>query len=429
MRTEIIQSKDYEKKVLFTVSIEEMKEYYNKTLKDVQKKAKIDGFRQGKAPVDFIEKKFKKSILAESFDHAINESFTEFLKESGINPLSQAKIDDFKGEEGTELTFTAYIEVYPEFQLGQYKELEVEQLNVSVSDDEINAEIDKMRNDFASFKDIDTPIEVGNIAIIDMRVVGTEKYEERTIEVGKNVSEKEVDEQLVGLNKGEFKTVYMSIPEKFKNAEMENDKIEFEVLVKNVQEKVLPDFNDEFVKSVDKKYESSEMFKNEVKENILKNKTDKEEREMLSRLKDKINNLHAFDVPPTIVDRYTTNMIQTAKSQFGQMNIDDEVLKSVYASSAIATIRWQYIREAIIQAENLVINDEDYDKFFEEIKGKSGIDISKIKKYYAPRDKKEMLKQDLLEKKLDEILKQNNKVNFVDALTEPVVEETESVQE
>ncbi|PID27133.1 MAG: trigger factor [Candidatus Cloacimonadota bacterium] len=425
MKTEVIKSKDYEKKISFTVSVDEMKEYYNKSLHNVKKNAKIDGFRKGKAPLELIEKMYKQSIEAESVDKAISDSYSNFLKENEIIPISQGRIDELKAEEGKDLEFVAYVEVHPEFDLGSYKGLEVEMLNVSVTDDELNKEVDRLRNDFATLKPVDTEIVEGSVAKIKMRLKGTENWEDRTIELGKNPAEKEVDDQILGLKKGDEKVLSLNFPENHPNKEFSGKNVEFEVKIESVEEKTLPDFNDEFVKNIDKKFESAEAFKSEIKENILKNKKRKAEGDMLGSLKEKINQNYSFEVPPTLLDNYVSNMIQNAKNQFGDMNIEDDVLKTVYQEGAVNTIRWQYVREAIIEAENLKVEKEDIDNHFKQMSEDTKIDIKKIKKYYAPRDKKNMLIQDLLETKLNDVLKNNNTIIMVDKLTVPETPEVE----
>jgi len=414
MKTEETLIKSYQKKVVFEVAAEEMKKYYDKAFAKIKKTASINGFRKGKAPASLLLRSYGRSIEMEAIDMAINESYRNYLMEKRITPLSQAQIenvDAYKADEN--FKFTAILEIHPDIKLKEeiYSDLEVEQLKVKVTDEEIAATEKKLLDDYSTVKPSEEAIKTGSIVKIELKPVKSDNWEEKTITVGEKAEEEKMDKQLIGLKKGEEKTI------SFEDAEGKT--VELNVKIKEVSEKETPELNDEFVKNLDAKFTSVEIFKAEMKKNILEQKEKNSENGMFNSLVTKIvANYEGLEVPPTILDSYLNDVVASTKKQFGDAaGIDDEMLKNIYRESATQSLKWEYLKQAIIRDNKLEVKEEAIENKLKEIAEKNNMDVKEIKAFYKSREHKNMLIAEIMEENIREFLKSKNTIKFVDELT------------
>ncbi len=409
MKTESKNERGYKKTVSFKIDAAELDKYRKASFDKFRKTAKIDGFRPGKVPENMLRTRFAAGIEAEAVNEAINSSYREYLIENNIYPLSEPVIENVDKKDEA-LTFTAILETFPEFELNNYTDFSIEQNITTISDKDVQDSIDHLLDTYASSKETSEPVKKGHIAEISIRPAGNEntEWEKQTVEIGKNETEK-LDEQFTGMNKGEIKIVNLDQSGK-------NDKnLDFEVRIDKISEKILPELNDEFVKRYDPKISGVDGLRQDIREKLEKNRQLTESREIFDKLAKKIVDAHdQFDVPPTILSKYLDDVAVNAQKQYGK-NIDREMIKNMYRQNAEVSLKWEYIRHKIIDTEKLSVTDEDIKNRLEEISKENSIDFEKVEKYYSPKDKKQMLRDDLLDKKLRDRLLEKNKVSFVEA--------------
>ncbi|HXK49619.1 MAG TPA: trigger factor [Clostridiales bacterium] len=409
MKTESKTEKGYKKTVSFEIDGAELDKYRKTSFEKFRKTAKVDGFRPGKVPEVMLRTKFAAGIEAEAVNEAVNSSYREYLIENNIYPLSEPVIENIDRKDDA-LTFTAVLEVFPEFELRSYSDISVEQNRSAVTEKEVEDSLNRLLDTYSSEKETDDPVKKGHVVDISIRPAGSD-WQKQTVEIGKNENEK-IDEQFIGMKKGESKTVKVD----------ENPEHDLEVRIDKVSEKILPELNDEFVKRYDPAIEGVEGLMKDVRNRLEKNRELNESREIFDKLAKKIVEGHDnFDVPPTILNRYIDDLVENARKQYGK-GIDREMMKNIYGQNAEVSLKWEYIRHKIVENENITVSDEDVKTRLEEIAKENSIDIEKVEKYYSPKEKKQMLKDDLLDRKMRDILLAKNKVSFV----EPAKEQSET---
>lgn len=418
MNTEVTKVKSYQQKVTFEVSAEEMTEQYKKSFASFRKKAAIKGFRKGKAPESIVKSMYGKAIEAQSIDDAINDAYRKYLTESKIFPLSQAHIEDVDYKENEGLKFATLIEVHPEVELKKYTGFDVEMLDPSVTEEEMTTAIDRVREDFATIKAVDAPVAEGNMVKIKLKPasLADTEWEAKEIEVGKN-PEDVMDKEIIGMKAGEEKEI-----------EANGEKVK--ILIEAVEEKILPELTDDFVKTIDKKYESLDMFKEEVNKNLKAQKEQHSKSQMLNTLIEKIIAEHdELEVPPSVLDGYLGDMVENAKKQYGQVGITDDILRNIYKDTAERSLKWEYIRQNIMKKEEIKVEKGDDEKFFADIAEKTNIELEKIKKMYKSPERKNQLNMTILDEKLNNFLEENNNVEVVAELTKPETPEATLTEE
>ena len=401
MKTESKTEKGYKKTVNFEIDGSELDKYRKTSFENFRKTAKVDGFRPGKVPESMLRTKFAAGIEAEAINEAVNSSYREYLIENKIYPLSEPVIENIDKKDDS-LTFTAVLEVFPEFELKNYSDITVEQNITGITDKEIEESINHLLDTYSSEKETDEPVKKGHVVNISMRSSGTE-WQKQTVEIGKNENEK-IDEQFTGMKKGESKIIKVD----------DNTEHDIEVRIDKINDKILPELNDEFVKRYDPAIEGVEGLRKDVRNKLEKNRELNESREIFDKLAKKIVDEHDnFDVPPTILNRYLDDLVENASKQYGK-GIDREMIKNIYGQNAEVSLKWEYIRHKIVENEKITVSDEDIKTRLEEIAKENSIDFEKVEKYYSPKDKKQMLKDDLLDKKMRNIILAKNKVNYVE---------------
>ncbi|MBN2789242.1 MAG: trigger factor [Candidatus Delongbacteria bacterium] len=419
MKTESTVEKGYRKIINFELSADELKNYKDTAFKKFRTTAKVDGFRKGKVPESILKSRYSANIEIEAINEAINSSYSNYLIENKIYPLADPVIEDIDQKDDS-LKFSAKIEINPEFELLDYTGIEIEHTNVTVTDEEVDQVIGKILDKHASQKETDEPVVKGSIVDIKIRPSGNEtsEWETKTIEVG--LSNDQIDKELEGMKKGETKEVKFDIPAQ---GDHPAQSLNFDVMADKVYVKILPELNDEFAQTYDKKYKTLEELKKAVREDIYKNKTSQNENAIYDKFAKTIIDKHdSFEVPPSVLNGYLNNLIDNAIKQYGP-GMDRKMLEGIYRENAAVSLKWEYIRRKIIEKENLTVSDPDLEDKFKKISEDSSIDIDKVKQYYSPKEKLQMLRDDILDKKVRDFLKSNNTVKLVDEIKEESTED------
>jgi trigger factor len=408
MKTESRLENGYKKIIEFEVDKAELDGYRKASYEKIRKTAKVDGFRPGMAPESILRARYGSSIEVEAMNDAINSSYKNFIIENKIYPLSEPVIDNVDKKDEI-LKFTATLETFPEFDLRSYTGLTIEHEKAVVSAEDINAAVNEILEKHSSSKETEEAVADGHVVDVAIRPANMPdaKWENQAVEIGKNPNDT-VDKELIGMKKGEIKTVSLN------PTGQKDQSFELDIRIEKIGKKILPELNDEFAKTYDSKFATVDDLKNDLAENIEKSKLSAQELEVYEKFAKKITDAHDnFEVPPSILNKYLEDMVANAQKQYGK-NIDKNMLRDLYKQNAEVALKWEYIRHKIMEAEILSVSDDDVDNKITQLAEERAIDIDKIRKYYSSKDKQQMLKEDLQDKKLREFLKEKNTVNFVE---------------
>ncbi len=408
MKTQSRLEKGYKKIIEFELDKDELDRYRKTSFEKFRKSAKIDGFRPGMAPESMLKSKYGAGIEVEAMNDAINSSYKSFIIENKIYPLSEPVIDNVDKKDEN-LKFTATLETFPEFDLNSYTGMTIEHEKVVVTPEEISTALNDILDRHATSKEVDEPVAIGHMVDVAIKPtnVPDAKWENQSIEIGKNPNDT-VDKELIGLKKDQIKTVSIN------PTGQEGQSFELDIKIEKVGKKILPELNDEFAKTYDTKFPTVGEMKKNIADNIEKNKLNAQEMEVFEKFAKRITDAHDnFEVPPSILNKYLDDMVANAQKQYGK-NIDKNMLRDLYKQNAEVALKWEYIRHKIMEKENLTVTDEDVDSKISQLAEEREMDVEKIRKYYSSKEKKQMMKEDLLDKKLREFLKEKNTVNFVE---------------
>ena len=399
-------------KLTVEVSAEDFKAAIKKAFNKNKNRFSIPGFRKGKAPQAMIEKMYGEGVFYEdAADEAINASYAEAMKESGLDIVSRPEVTIEKIGKDEPFVYSALVAVKPEVTLGQYKGVEVEKADASVSAEDVEAELKKVQEQNARLLTVeDRGVEDGDQTVIDFEGFvdgkGFEggKAEDYPLTIGSHSFIDTFEEQLIGKKIGEECEVNVTFPTEYHAADLAGKPATFKVTVKEIKVKELPELNDEFASEVSE-FDTLDEYKKDVEKKLA----EKKEIEANSKNEDavvaKVVENATMEIPDKMIDAQAENMVQdmARRMQSQGLSLDMylkytgmtvEQMKEQARPDAEKRIRTRLVLEAVAKAENIQISDEKVDEEVAKMAEAYKMEADKLKELIGDAEKEQM-KSDL----------------------------------
>lgn len=349
-----------------------LKTSYNKN----KNKFNIPGFRKGKAPQAMIEKMYGVGVFYEdAVDEAINASYPDAAKESGLEIVSRPEISIEQVEKGTSFIYVATVATKPEVTLGEYKGIEVEKAKPEVTDADVEAELKKVQEQNSRLVSVaDRAVADGDQTVIDFegfvdgKAFEGGKAEDYTLVIGSHSFIDTFEDQLIGKNIGEDVEVNVTFPAEYHAAELAGKPATFKVKIKEIKMKELPELNDEFASEVSE-FETLDAYKEDVKNKLAETKQAQATAENENNVVQKVVDNAQMDIPAPMVDEQVRNMIEdyARRLQSQGISFDQylqftgstiEQLQEQMRPQAELRLRTRLVLEAVVAAEKIEPSDE-----------------------------------------------------------------------
>ncbi|MCK9536493.1 MAG: trigger factor [Bacilli bacterium] len=404
---------------------EEFARYYEEELNKILTTVEIKGFRKGKVPRDMYLRRFGEGkVLQQAFDQAVNDSYIDAVKNNKIYVIDEPQINiDFERFTNERIfSYTAEVAIYPEVKLGQYFGIEVEKDSTEITALDIDNYILDVRKSKSDLEIVEeAPLEDGNVAIFDFEgfIDGAAfpggKSENYQLEIGSGSFIPGFEDQMIGMRPGEKKTITVTFPENYPAENLSGKPADFKIVLHEVKKRVLPELNDDFIKELNiPEIVTVDEYLSFIKDKLQSEKKDAGEKKFEYDLLKKVCDNAEVEIPEIMVDRkidsYIKHEEERAKSynlQFEQFlayqGLDLEKYKKMIAEPARFDILKEVVLGEIINAEAIVLNDDDYEKGYQEIADAYHMPLAAMKKQF-PKDQIEyyfLLKKtvDLLKEK------------------------------
>ena len=365
-------------KLTVEVSADEVEKALQAAYMKEKNRISVPGFRKGKVPRAMIEKMYGPSIF---YDEAVNrmipDAYANAAEESGLDIVSQPSIDIVQIEKGKPFIFTAEVAVKPEVELGQYKGVEIEKIDASVSDDEVMAEINKERESNARELTVDDrAVQSGDTAVIDFEgfVDGVPfeggKGENYPLAIGSETFIPGFEDQLIGAEIGKEIDVNVIFPAAYHAEELAGKPAGFKVRVKEIKAKELPELDDDFAQDVSE-FDTLEDYKADVRKTLEGKKALEAKRQKEDAVVDKIIEGAKMEIPEPMIetqcrqmmDEFANRMQQqglTMEQYFQFTGMDKDKLEEQMKPSAKKRIETRLVLEAVVKAEGIEATEEEY---------------------------------------------------------------------
>ena len=410
------------------LKIEIEAEKFNEAIKKVYfqsaKYFNIPGFRKGKAPQNIVEKYYGKEIFYEdAFNELVPDEYEKALEENKIEAVSKPQIDIITMEKGQDLVFTATVQTKPEVELGNYKGIEIPKIEYNVKAEDIDNEIKQMQEKNARLVSVETPVENGNIAVIDFEgfVDGVAfeggKAENHELEIGSGSFIPGFEDQVVGMKVDEEKDIKVKFPEEYFSKDLAGKDATFKVKVHEIKKKELPVLDDEFAKDVSE-FDTIKELKDSIKEKLEKQNADREKYEKQDAVLKVVCDELKADIPSGMIEMEVDNMVKDMEQrmsyqglkleQYLQMlNKTEEEFRKEYEPQAIEAIKSRLALEAIIKAEKIEATEDEVKAKIEEMAKNYG---KKPEELLENENIKNYIKQGIENEKAIDLLVENSKV-------------------
>ncbi len=409
------------------VDAEQVAAALDKAFKKVVAKVNVPGFRKGKVPRAIFESKFGvESLYQDALDIIVPDAYVAAVQETGIVPVDRPEVDVEQFGKGQVLKFKAKVVVKPEVELGEYKGIEVEAGDASVSEEEINEELERLQKRHAELVPVEEGVaENGDVVVIDFEgFVDGEPFEggkaERySLELGSGSFIPGFEEQVVGLAKDGEKEITVTFPENYQAEELQGKEAVFKIKLHDIKRKNLPALDDEFAKDVSE-FETLDEYKADLAEKLKERKQNELNSKKEAEVVEKVAAAAQVEIPQVMLDDEAEQMVKEFENrlrtqgmniqmyyQFTGQSADD--LKAQMKGDAEKRVRNNLVLEAVAKAENIEASEEEIEAELESLSKMYGRSADEIRSIFASNGTLGTLVQDIVARKTVKFLVDNSK--------------------
>lgn len=413
----------------------------------------IPGFRKGRAPRKVIEQFYGEALFYEdAANDIIPSTYGDAVDETKIEPVAQPEIDIVQIGNGQNFIYTADVVVKPEVELGEYKGIQIDKVEYTVTDQDIEEQLENMREQNARWISIEgSAVEEGHRVTMDYtgKIDGEEfeggSAENASLEIGSGTFIPGFEEQLIGMNIGDSKDINVTFPENYHEEDFQGKEAIFHVELHDIKEKELPELDDEFAKDISE-FDTLDEYRADSREKLEKSAKEQAKAEMESSLVQKIVDNANVDIPEEMVDSeidrtlneldYTLRYQGLSLEQYLQFtgtSLDD--VRAEHRDQAYNTVKMRLVLEEIAKVEEIQVDDADVEEEFEKMAEQYDRDVEDVKKDFGLST--EALKEHLMPQKTIDFLMDNAIIEVReidesvedDSVEDEPVEEDEGVEE
>lgn len=416
------------KKLSLEIPWNEVKNELDVVYREVGKKAKLKGFRPGKIPRNVLESYYKEQAEGETVTNIVNKYYWQTLEDKGIVAVSQPEINQEGLKENTAFSFSASFETEPEFEPKGYKGMELEKEKIQVTDSDTEKRLDEIRQMFATMDEVknDRPIVNGDFVVIDFagslngELSKELKADDYYLEIGSQRFVPGFEEQLVGMKNGETKSINVVFPEDYHEKKFAGKEIIFNVTVKNIKEKKLPEIDENFIKNFDR-YNSIEDLKTDVRKTLEEKFQRLAETNLQNSITEALIKENDFEVPPSLLERQIYYMMADTQKRMTSAGMDEKNAMELsfkmydkFKDDAVKIVKSFLLLKKIAEKESFIVEEPDIEKYIQELAVQDGRDHESLRKMYDNEERKDNLKIELMQKKVFDFIEQNANIKVVE---------------
>ena len=429
-----------------TLEIEAPAEDVDKRLNDAYRKysktLNLPGFRKGKVPLSVIKRQFGPAIKGEVVQEMVEEFYREASEAEGIQPVSQASIDDIDFEEGQPLVFKASVDIRPEITVETYKGLRVTRPVFAVEDEHVEGRLRYMQEESATEQAVERAAEVDDVVFADVEEldesgspVADHKSEDQSIRLFKTEDDKptELAEQLMGIAAGEAREITITRPVQDEHdhdheghdhdhddhedhdEEPKEETAMFRVTAKEVRERELPELNDELAQNIGG-VETLDELKTQIRAEMQAQYDQAIRQRVEEGLMDALIEGNPFEVPDSMIETYLEGMIESYKQEHAghDHEIDEDAIRENGRDQAERGVKRFLLLDAVADQENIEVTDEDLDKHLEEMSQRHNIEGPRLRQILGRTEQLDQIESDIKTQKTFDFLIDNANVEEVE---------------
>ncbi len=386
----------------------------------------IPGFRKGKAPRKIVEKHYGESVFYEdAINIALPDAYEAAVTELALDPVTRPEIDILEMEAGADVVLQADVYVKPAVELGEYKGVTVKVTKKEISDDDVDAELEKERKKNARVVSVDRSAELDDTLIIDYKGSIDGEYfdggtaDNHQLKLGSKQFIGDFEEQLVGCNSGEQKTIEVAFPEDYHVAELAGKPAKFEVTINEIKTEELPELDDEFIKDISE-FDTIAEYKADVRKRLEENSEETYKSQIRSAAIDAVSLAALVDIPEVMVENEIDHMLRdfdyqlqyqgmSLEKYYQFTNSTEEDMRNQMKDDAENKVKTSLVIEAIGKAEGIEASEQDVEDELKKMAEAQKVEVDKIKEFYA-RDEFASIKNHIFSRKVVDFISEHAKL-------------------
>lgn len=429
MKAQIQVTEGLQRKLNVEIPVETVRNTFDRVYQSIQRQVEIKGFRKGKAPLATIRTMYKDRVQADVAQDLIQMHYPAALQEQKVEPINYPEFEFEDPSELKEFSFSAVFDVRPEVKVKKWEGLEVEKEKLVLDPKKIDQVLENIRNSKAEFVDVleTRAAQIGDVAVIDFdgfvdgKALENGAGRDQNLELGSKQFIDGYEEGIVGMKIGDSKTLALKFPNPYHSADLAGKPVDFKVTLKGLKKKQLPELTDELLKTVGAQ-QSVEEFKKTVATDMEQTEKKRIDDAFKNRLLKKLVAANPVDVPASLMKDQKAALIEDFKKRMGEQGMNpsefDEYVKkwdADFATTASEMIQSSFLIDRLAQDHDLICKKEDLDTKFEEYSKQTGIEVPRIKEWYAKPEQMSRLTYMITEEKVVKLLTDKAKIKEVDA--------------
>jgi len=424
MKVELTDISECKKSLDFEVPQDVVDHEIGHIAQEFARKAKVPGFRPGKAPVAVIKTRYKEEIVSEVMQHILPRSFSEAVKERNLDLVADPSFENIDYTIGAPLKFRAVFEVYPHLNVSNYTGIPAQEATVSVDDSEIETTLKKLQEDMSELTpvDDDRPIRESDFAEISFQGIirGSEEEpiaaDKAVVEIGGASTLKEFTENLLGAKQNDEKKFSVTYDSNYPEKRLAGKTVDYQVKVEALKEKKIPELNDEFAQSIGD-YKSIEDLRSKVRADMEKHKREHANEELREKLLLWLEENNTFEVPDALVDRQIQTRMQRMVRELSRQGVNPQRLdvdwgkiREDQRKQSIRDVRGSLILQFVAEKEKLEVLDEELDAEIERIATDASKPVEKIREVLGRESGMARLREQIMNKKVLDFLHEKARI-------------------
>ncbi|MGC9022747.1 MAG: trigger factor [Dissulfurimicrobium sp.] len=375
MKVTIDEISPVQKRLSVEISSDVVLKELNETYAKLNKKVKIKGFRPGKVPRKIIEKFYSDQVKSEVIDTLISKTLPKAIEDARLIPILHPQLDSTSPiKAGETFSYSVTVDLWPEFEVTDYKGIEIEKPEITVTDQEVEEQLEALRRHFGAIEAVeeDRPLETNDIAIIDYsgEIDGepVEGLDEKDyyLEVGKGYFNEEFERAIIGMAVGSERTIEITYPDDAINEKVAGKTVYYNVVLKGIKKRILPELNDEFAQKFSPDYKTIDDLRERLKKQILADKEEAVRSSLRNQILDKLVSGVDFPVPERLIEAKLDQMIDNISGHLHERGVDLEKagisqdrLKEKMREDAIKQVKTELILDKIADKEDVKVENEE----------------------------------------------------------------------
>jgi len=418
MKAELIDLSECKKNLHIEIPQDVVDAEITHIAQELARRARVPGFRPGKAPIGVVKTRFRDEIVSEMMQHLMPKYFGDAIDERKLEIVQAPHFESVDYNSGKPLRFRAVFEVYPKLNITNYEGIPVQEVSTKIDDKEVEASLKKLQEDMAELAPVEEgrPVQEGDFA--EISYTGTiENSDEPPIsgekavaEIGGRTTVKEFNENLIGAKVDEERTFKVTYRPDYPTAKLAGKTVEYKVRIEGLKTKEIPEINDEFAQRFGE-YKTLDELKTKLREDLEKHKREQAQEQMREKLLEWLEDNNEFELPQSLIERQLQTRVQRLVRDLSRQGINPQRLdvdwgkiREDQQQQAMRDVKGSLILEHVAEKENITVSDEEIEVEMEKIAAETNRPTEKVKEVLSRDSGLERLRAQIRNKKTLDLL-------------------------